>query len=196
MGTYSTKEEVYQSYFRNMCKVFSIAYEEVKRLEKEQQKNSENSPKDELKMIKEILKLDLSEEIRNKYLNKKYTEKQLKKEKDRLQRSKDEYDKKNNEINEVLKYWSDVLWDRAADIVKLIKKMEDENVLITVTRREEIIALMAYFREYSVEEYRIINLDEEILKQFPTDEKMCQEFYEAYSIANADQMKQVVQKYF
>ena len=196
MSKYSTKEDVYQSYFRNMCKTFYIAYKEVKRLEKEKKKLQEKSQSQEFEMVRELLKINVPEAVLKKYVDKRYTIENLKKEREKLKGIKEKSDKKKKEVETVLNFWINEYWDKIKNISDIIKEMEKENFLITVTCGDEVIGLMAYFMENSLKEHRIINLDEKCLEMFPTGEEIYKEFYEIYCIEDDEKMKEVIKKYF
>ena len=101
----------------------------------------------------------------------------------------------NTQLAYPSRFWSDKLWNLANQIEGIIGIMKSENCTIIVTDKKEIIALMAFFRSCSVENYRIINLSEEYLESFPQDE-MSQEFLNAYRTAKCDEMNKVFYKYF
>lgn len=194
MSKYSTRGEVYQSYLRNMCETFCIAYREVKRLEKEIKELQENSQTEEYKMVRELLKIQVPEEILKKYIDRRYTVKYLEKEKERLKHIKNESDKKKNEVQGVLNFWITEYCDILEKITNIIEKIEKEKILITVTCEEEIIGLMKYFDGNSVKVHRIINQDKQDLKVF--SEEIYKEFYEAYCKEDDCKMKEVIRKYF
>lgn len=114
-----------------------------------------------------------------------------------LELAKKEYDEKYKELQDPKWLWNELLWKTAGrSITILLKQIKEEDFSVIVTSKEEIIALMAFFRGISVEEYRIINTDEQCLKSFPTGEKMYEEFFSAYCLCDNEKMEKVIKKYF
>lgn len=194
MSSYTMEQEVLQSYFKSLCNSFYIAYEQVKRLEKEMDELDITYSDEELEMVKSCLKVHELEEWQQKYIVQKYSKEELEKRKEELEQAKKEYDGKCKELERQYMFWNNL--GEAKNILRLLGTIKDYNFSIIVTNREEIIALMAFFRERSVREYRIINTDEEYLKSFPTGEKMYEDFFNAYYLADDDEMKKVIKKYF
>lgn len=185
-----------QSYFKSLCNSFYIAYKQVKRLEGQQEKLDRESPKEELKIVGQLLKISATEEIQEKYISKKYSQKQLKEKKEMLEISMNEYEKKTKELEISEEYWLKKLWDNVHEIKKILSTMQEKGFTIIVTSKEEVLAFMALFEEKSMKKYRVINIEEQYLKSFPADGKMYEEFFAAYCLEDESQMQKVIQKYF
>lgn len=197
MSKFIMEQEVLQSYFKSLCNSFYIAYSQVKRLEKEMDELDSTCPDEELKTVKSCLKVYELEEWQQKYIVQKYSKEELEKRKEELELAKKEYDGKFKELEWTYMFWNNSLWEGGVkNIFRLLGTIKDYNFSIIVTNREEIIALMAFFRERSVKKYRIINTDKEYLKSFPTGEKMYEDFFTAYCLADDDEMEKVIKKYF
>lgn len=194
MKDYTMDQYTLQSYFKSLCKSFYIAYKQVKRLEEKQKEIEATNPQDELKTVNMLL--------RNHESLKKLgtivqvcSEEELEQKKEQLENLKSVYEKKCEELEGPKKFWSGRLWnDCAINIEHVIESIKKRNYTIIVTSKEEVFALMAFFRENSVEVYRIINVEED-LSCFPTDD-MSKEFLEAYISCNADNMDKICKKYF
>lgn len=197
MSNYTMNQDTLQSYFKSLCNSFYIAYEQVKQLEKLAEELESTCPDEELEIVERCLKVYELEEWQQKYIMQKYSKEELEKQKERLEMAKKEYDEKCEELERPYRFWNNSLWERGAkNISGLLGTMKENGFSIIVTNREEIIALMAFFRERSVKEYRIINTDEQYLKSFPTGEKMYEEFYAAYCLEDDKEMEKVIHKYF
>lgn len=197
MSNYTMDQYTLQSYFKSLCNSFYIAYKQVKRLEKEMDELDSTCLDEELEMVKSCLQVYKTEEWQQKYIIQKYSKEELEKRKEELEQTKKEYDEKCKELERSYRFWNNSLWEgEAKNIWRLLGTIKEENFSVIVTNKEEVIALMAFFRERSVEEYRIINTDEQCLKSFPTGEKMYEEFFSAYCLCDDEEMKEVIHKYF
>ena len=78
----------------------------------------------------------------------------------------------------------------------MLKKIYKKGFEVIVTSKEEILALMEFFSRNSLTKYRIINMDKNCLKSFPSGEEMYIDFYAAYSSVDTARMEEVIQKYF
>lgn len=198
MSNYKMDQYTLQSYFKSICNSFYIAYIQVKRLEKLEDELESICPENELELVKNLLKISVPEELQQKYMSSKYSKEELlEKRKEELELAKKEYDEKCKELQDPKWLWNELLWKTAGrSITILLKQIKEEDFSVIVTSKEEIIALMAFFRGVSVEEYRIINTDEQCLKSFPTGEKMYEEFFSAYCLCDNKEMEKVIKKYF
>ena len=197
MSNYTMDQYTLQSYFKSLCDSFYIAYSQVKRLEKEMDELDSTCPDEELKTVKSCLKVYELEEWQQKYIVQKYSKEELEKRKEELELAEKEYEGKCKELEWPYRFWNNSLWEGGAkNILRLLGTIRDDDFSVIVTSKEEVIALMAFFRERSVKEYRIINTDEEYLKSFPTGEKMYEDFFAAYCLADEDEMEKVIKKYF
>lgn len=197
MSRYTMDQYTLQGYFKSLCNSFYIAYEQVKRLEKLEEELESTCPEEELELVRNLLEISVPEELEQKYMASKYSKEELEKRKEELELAKDEYDEKCKELEEPRTFWSELLWKKGSKSIALVlKQIKKENFSVIVTSKEEIIALMAFFKNYSVEEYGIINTEEQYLKSFPSDKKMYEDFFAAYCLADEDEMKKVIKKYF
>ena len=93
-------------------------------------------------------------------------------------------------------FWEKQLWEKNFyQIREIISEMKEQEFSIIVTSREEVVTLMAFFREVNLEDNEIINVREEYLPSFPKDE-MSQKFLKAYLSKDDAEMKKVIEKYF
>lgn len=197
MSNYTMNQYTLQSYFKSVCNSFYIAYEQVKRLEKLEEELESTCPDEELKMVKRCLKVyESEEEWQQKYIMQKYSKEELEKRKEELEQAKNEYDEKCKELKRPKDFWAELLWKNIKDIEAILFKIIRNKFSVIVTSKEEIIALMAFFRDNSVGRYRIINKDEQCLKSFPTGKKMYEEFFSAYCLCDNEEMEKVIKKYF
>lgn len=197
MSNYTMDQYTLQSYFKSLCNSFYIAYIQVKRLEEKEEELEGSCPYEELEFVEKLLKISVPEGLEQKYMAPKYSKEELEKRKEELEQAKKEYDEKYKELNWAIRFWNAFLWGKEGkNIAFLLEEIKKRYFSVIVTSKEEVIALMAFFREHSIEEYRIINTDEQYLKSFPTGEKMYEEFLAAYRSENDDEMNKVIKKYF
>lgn len=171
-----------QSYFKSLCNSFYIAYEQVKRLEKEEEELEKNNPHEEFENVKNLLTALETEE--------------LKKKTEELGLANEEFIMIYMEFCKRQAFWEGRLNKINLEISYLIEKIKDNGFTIIVTRKEEIIVLMYHYRISSGSEYDVINTKEEYLKSFPTGEKMYEEFLSAYCLRDGEKMREVYKKYF
>lgn len=190
MSKYEMNQYNLQSYFKSLCNSFYIAYEQVKRLEKEQESLEKESPKKDLETAKGLLKIGDEILTPNKYVILKHSREQLLKEKEKLE--------------EMISFWSDNMWADYEAIKCALYTIKDNNFYIIVTTKEEIYALMRFYYEHTVEDYPVVNMEKEYREAFPTGEEVYEDFLKAYDFdywADAKgvedgAMKELYEKYF
>lgn len=196
MGDYTVDQYTLQSYFKSLCDSFYIVYRQLKRLEKQEEYLEQTNPEDDLAAIKALLAIPEENEICKKYVTEKYSKEQLEEEKRKLESILEEYNIKKNKLKtskrDVEKAYSFI---REA-VASAIYTIANHNFTIIVTSEKEIIAFMYFFRANEVSKYRVINIKEEYLREFPSDKEMYKEFYAAYCTCNSEVMKEVCRKYY
>lgn len=185
-----------QSYFESICNSFYIAYTQVKRLEMQIDSIESQTTADEYKIVNKILEISSEEGDLEKYITQKYTIEELQKKKKELEESINQNDQKKIELDAKLCFWTNCLWKKVKEITQVIGVLKDEGYKLIITSQEEIIALIAFYNEYKVSDYRIIDDEEKSLKDFPSDKKMYQEFFMAYCLEDDEKMREVYKKYF
>lgn len=185
-----------QSYFTSLCKSFYIAYRQVKRLEKEKDELEETGPQDELEVINQLLGMPDEDPYWQKYVTQNCSKEELKARKEELEKSLEEYEEKKKKLEYVRSEWGRNYNKMVKAIEVLIITINDNELSITISSKEEITALMYFFREHNVSDYKVINTDEKSLKSFPAGKKKYQEFYQAYCLKDYEEMKKVCRKYY
>lgn len=195
MKDYTMDQYTIQSYFKSLCNSFYIAYEQIKRLEEKKKEIEDAFPQEELETVNMLLE-NYSKLEKYKAVVQVCSKEELKQKKEQLEALKSIYEQNQEEQKHSWDFWTDKLWNdsyhRIEDILETIKR---ENYSIIVTKKEEVFTLMAFYRDYYVEFYRIINVEEKYLECFPTDD-MSKEFLEAYISENDEEMHKIYSKYF
>ncbi len=188
-------EYTLQSYFKSLCKSFSIAYHQLKRLEEQEDKLQEASPYEEIEVVESLLKfleLDIPEELKNKYVEKKVSEEVLRRRQKELKEAAILYKKEKQTLEEQRKFWAEHMWKIQEEAQNLISAIHKRGFSIIVTEKEEILVFMSVFRKKVKD---VINTEEEYLKIFPKGEK-CEEFLRVYLTKEKEKIKAVCEKYF
>lgn len=172
-----------QSYFKSLCNSFYIAYDQVNRLEKEEERLNSNYNEEDLEAIKSLLKMEDRITIPNKYVTLNYSREELLKEKERLEAEKREYEKQYEELQKILRYWSDIMWEVYHLIEKVLYTIKNNKFSIIVTTKEEVYALILFYCEHLVKDCPVVNLEEEYKKAFPTGEEVYAIFLFTYEVA-------------
>ena len=84
------------------------------------------------------------------------------------------------------------------NLKEIIKRLLRENATIIVTNREQLVALTIFFAEegkISLNDCKIINLNEKYLASFPANDEFCKSFYKAYCIGNQKEITGLYIKY-
>jgi len=199
MAEYEYNQYTMQTYFKKLCDSFYVAYKEIKRIKEMYEELEKTDPQLELEMVKRILKISALEEgekFEGKYISHKYSMQELEERKTELAELKEQYEKDSKKLNEASEFWSELYEQNVEQISRLLKKIHKKGFQVIVTSKEEVFALMEFFSSNSVKKYRIINIDENCLKSFPTGEELYTEFYRAYCLEDTSRMEEVVQKYF
>lgn len=215
MSEYKMNQYDLQSYFKSLCNSFYIAYEQVKRLEKERKELRSQYSEEDLEVVNSIINLIEEKTTTNKYIIILYSNEELEEKKERLEKEKEEYIERIKELNKILEYWSDFMWDThkvISDFIKSIIRYEEDNeeidkdnkFSVIVTTKQEVYALIAFYSNNSVEEYPIINMEEKYRESFPTGEEVYEDFLKAYDFdywadakgVEEGAMKEVRKKYF
>lgn len=178
-------KEAIESYFRSLCKLYYIAYEQMKRLEKEKDELNQTYPGDDLDEIHKLQQLCLSEEQSKKYLSPDFSEEELAKEEAQLSKILEEYLKKEEKIDIEYVEWKERKERIMNLIVEVVQAINDEEekdnkyYKISITSREEVIVLinLCIRKRFIVE---IFSKDKESIDVFPTEDELCKKFLEAY----------------
>ena len=201
MSEYKMNQYDLQSYFKSLCNSFYIAYEHVKRLEKEEDDLRESYNEEDLEMINNLLEISVADSTQNKYITYKYSREELEKEKERIQVEEQEFDRKTEELGEICGYWSNRMRQDFEAIKSVIYTIKDNGFSIIVTTKAEIYALIRFYYSYGVKNYPIINMEEEYREVFPNGEELYDDFIFAYEEAIKengipDTMRLLFEKYF
>lgn len=190
------KQKELQRYFKSLCKSFYIVYKQVKRLENEEDELGKNYPKDEIDVIDTVLEMLDEEKDFQKYITCNSSKEELQARKEELEQSLEKYKKKEKELENEKCEWSHNYGEIVTAIETVIRTIADNESSIIVSSKEEITALMYFFRRYSVREYRVINTERENYKLFPRDKEEYLKFYQAYCLEDDEEMKKVCRKYY
>lgn len=182
MSDYKMSQYDLQSYFKSLCNSFYIAYEQVKRLEKEEDALANNYNEEDLEMVKNLLEISVADSTQNKYITYKYSREELEKEKERLEAEEKEYEMKIEELETVLSEWAANMRKVSKEIAATIYQIKNNKFSIIVTTKAEVYAIMRFYStwNYSVKEYPIVNMAEEYKQVFLTGEKVYKDFLYAY----------------
>lgn len=179
MSDYKMNQYDLQSYFKSLCNSFYIAYEQVKRLEKEE----------------------------SKYITYKYSLEELQ-QREQLEDKKREYDREIEELNKIREklngirsYWVDNMWQDFEAIKSVLYTIQGYGFSIIITTKAEIYALIRFFYGRKVKQYPIINIEKEYRKAFSDGEELYDDFIFAYEEALdkngvPDTMNLLYDKYF
>ncbi len=197
MSDYKMNQYDLQSYFKSLCNSFYIAYEQVKRLEKEEDDLREIYNEEDLEMVNNLLKISVADSTQNKYIIYKNSREELEEEKERLQVE----EQKIEELGEIRDYWANHMWQDFEAIKSVIYTIKDNGFSIIVTTKAEIYALIRFYYSCGVKNYPIINMEEEYREVFPNGEELYDDFIFAYEEAIKengipDTMSSLYEKYF
>lgn len=182
MSEYKMNQYDLQSYFKSLCNSFYIAYEHVKRIEKEEDALTNDYNGEDLEMVNNLLKISVAESTQNKYITYKYSREELEKEKERLEAEKQEFNMKIEELDSICGYWSDKMWKDLEAIKSVIYTIKNKGFSIIVTTKAEIYALILFYNNWNntVKKYPIVNMKKEYRQAFPTGEEIYEDFLYAY----------------
>lgn len=180
MSEYKMNQYDLQSYFKSLCNSFYIAYEQVKRLEKEEDALVNDYNEEDLEMVKSLLEISVDDSTQNKYITYKYSYEELEEEKERLEAEEQEFDRKTKELEKISSYWYNNMWQDFEAIKSVLYTIKDNGFSIIVTTKAEIYALIRFYYTYKVKDYPIINMAEEYRPVFPTGEEVYEDFLYAY----------------
>lgn len=201
MSDYKMTGYEIQSYFKSLCNSFYIAYDQVKRLEKEKKELNDNYDETDLETVKSLIEMESRVTIPNKYVTLKYSRSELLKEKALLEAKAQEYERKYKELDDTCSFWSDNMWQDYEAVKSTLYTIERNNFSIIVTTKEEIYALMRFYYEHTVEDYAVVNIEKEYREAFPTGEELYDDFMLAYQEALdenglPDTMSTLYEEYF
>lgn len=180
MSDYKMNQYDLQSYFKSLCNSFYIAYEQVKRLEKEEDILKDNYNEEYLEMVKNLLEISVADSTQNKYITYKYLLEELEKEKERLEAKEKEFSRKIEELVKIRRYWANNMWKDFEAIKRVLYTIKNNGFSIIITTEEEICALMLFYSKKLVNQYPVVNIDEKYMQAFPTGEELYDDFLSAY----------------
>lgn len=101
------------------------------------------------------------------------------------------------ELEATLNFWGNNMWEEEKKLHLIMMIVKKNNFSIIITKKEEIYALLLFFSGNEVlNNYRVINVKEEVLMSYPTDEKMYKEFLDAYKQDDEKRMRELYKKHF
>ncbi len=177
MSDYKMDQYQLQSYFKSLCNSFYIAYDQVKRLEKEDERLANDYNEEDLETVKSLLETECCS---NKYLTLNYSREELEKEQERLEAEKQEYERKSEELGQIFSYWEYQMWKEYYAIESVLYRIKNEDFTIIVTTKQEIYALMLFYSKNAVKRCPVVNLEEDGKRAFPTGEELYDSFIFAY----------------
>lgn len=181
MKDYQASQYDLQSYFKSLCNTFYLAYLQVKRLEKEDEKLACKCKLEEIGTIECLLDMQASSrDIQNKYFTSKYSTEELEKEKEKLEREEAKYEEQQGKLEKEKRLWAERMWQEEERIERIVTQINDRGYSIIVTRKEEVYALILVYGKRSAKECPIINIDEQYKEYFPSGEKLYEDFLVAY----------------
>jgi len=185
-----------QSYFKALCNAYYIAYEQSKRLVKEVDKLDENDKSEELEEIEKLQGLHLNEEMQKKYLSADFSKEKLAEVHKELQEKQNDYVVRREKLNKEYQHYKRQMSQLEKLIIEIIRVIEENEYHIIITSKNEILPLLRFFYTHQIRHSKIINMDEEYLRLFPTGEKLCEDFFRAYSSEDYELMDKLYNEYF
>lgn len=182
MSEYKMNQYDLQSYFKSLCNSFYIAYEQVKRSEKEEDDLTESYNEEDLEMVNNLLEISVADSTQNKYITYKYSREELEKEKERLQAEEQEFDGKIEELDKIRVYWVEHMQKIYEEIKSVINTIKYNGFSIIVTTKAEVYVLIHFYSNWdsTVKQYPIVNMKKEYREAFPTEEEIYDDFLYAY----------------
>lgn len=185
-----------QSYFTSLCDAYYIAYSKKNRILKEDEELKKTDKTAEIKVIEQLKELHITDEIKKKYFSEGFSKEELGEIQKRLQEEQEEYKKKKDKINKDYSYLRQQIAGLEKQIVETVKEVEENGYTIIITSKKQIIPLISLFYKTEISGTRVINMEEEFLKLYPTGDKLCEKFFKAYSSENNEMMIQLYTEYF
>lgn len=187
MSEYKMNQYDLQRYFKSLCNSFYIAYENVTRLEKEYYALINDYNEEDLEMVNNLLEISVADSTQNKYITYKYSHEELEKEKERLEAEKQEFERKTEELNKILSYWSDSMLKDFENIKRVLYTIKHNSFSIIPTTKAEIYALIYFYGycDHAVYKYPIVNVKEyskKVYKEkvYETGSEVYAEFLDTY----------------
>lgn len=185
-----------QSYFTSLCDAYYIAYSKKNRILKEDEELKKTDKTAEIKVVEQLKELDITDEIKNRYFSEHFSQEELGKIQKRLQEEQEEYKKKKDKINKDYSYLRQQIAGLEKQIVETVKEVEENGYTVIITSKKQIIPLISLFYKTEISGTRVINMEEEFLKLYPIGDKLCEEFFKAYSSENNEMLIQLYAEYF
>ncbi|MCI8345905.1 MAG: hypothetical protein HFJ42_08205 [Clostridia bacterium] len=93
-------------------------------------------------------------------------------------------------------WWNKEVEDLRDNIYRTIQILKEEESKIIVSSKEEIkVLIYAFYERFDISNYKIIN-DEPQFTQILEGDKMCDEFFNAYSLNDNELMRMLKKTYF
>lgn len=185
-----------QSYFKSLCDVYYIAYQNRNRLleQAEELKTFDRTP--ELIVIEKLKQLELTDEIKKKYFSEDFSKEALGQIQEKLRQEMEEYMEKKQIINKEFSYWKEQMAGLEKQIIETIKTAVKNGYYIIITSKNQIIPLISLFYKNEIKGIRFINMEEDLLRLYPVGDETCEEFFKAYSSEDYEKMLELYKKCF
>ena len=185
-----------QSYFKTLCDVYYIAYENKNRILKRDEELKAFDRKTELTVIEKLKQLELTEVIKKKYFSEDFSKTELEVIQEQLRKEQEYYMKEKEKINKEFSYWKEQMAGTEKQLIETIKKVVERGYYLIITSKKQIIPLISLFYKNEIKGIRFINLEEELLRLYPVGDVLCEEFFKAYSSEDYEIIIELYRKYF
>lgn len=197
-----------QSYFKSICDSFYIAYQQVRRLEREIEELEKTSKEQELELLEKMKPFyEVEDKEFQKYISLRCSKEELESEKERLEEFQKKYRQKLAKLNEICNAWVDLMIEDRRRIESIVEEIKGNKYSIIITSKAQIYALMDFYKYYPVKRFPIIN-EEELAKKtfFAEGTTLYEDFLTAYHLdmqatsfncsSDTGNMEKVYERYF
>lgn len=182
-----------QSYFKNLCNSFYIAYVEAKRLEEENEGIDATEERESIACVREVLEvIKKPNNPCHKYMEVKWTENELNEEKERLDEVISEKVERSRKLEKELKSWREWLWKQKDMIYSVLLAIKRNDQKIIITSKAEVYALMFVYRSEGL--IPVLNTEAQYLVSFTNNDEVCCNFLKIYLSENEEEMKEFCSK--
>ena len=153
-----------KGYFKQLCNLYYIAYIERSRIKEKITKLKELNPYEQLVTIRQLIKMNITEEMRKKYFQSSFSKETLRVEANRLNIEYKKYNEEMEQLEAEEAFWRQRTSNLEEEIYEIVKNIRKYSLSIIIASDKEAIVLIQYFYRHS-KLYELVDLEKSSLKE-------------------------------
>lgn len=181
-------------YFEQLCNSYYIAYKERSRIKGEITKLEKVNPYEQLVIVRQLIRLNMTEEMRKKYCLANFSKDTLRVEESRLNIEYKEYNEKMQQLEAEQAFWRQRTSNLDEEICEIVEIIRKYGYSITIHSDKEAVVLIQYFYKHS-KIYKVVDMEKSHIREGTTENEICNKFIQACENKDGKVIEELHKKY-